>query len=407
MEIDVEIFEKQMEFLEREERIVLFDAGIGSGKTAIGTLWLILHALKYPKTRWFLVSRDHKQLIKSCDVELRKNLERCGLKQGIHFIRRQSPSLEYQFRNGSTIEGGSSINYDSVFRGPSVSGGLFDELDYWSEKAFKTALGRIRVAPEKVRCLTSPKGFNFVYDYFYKSESPNRYVVKGSAFDNPLLSKEYLNDLAESYGPKLYQQEVLGERLNLGEFSAYYEFNRARHINKQAKYIAGQPVYIGLDFNVQHNSAVVAHYLDKKFIVFDEIKIVDDSDTFKMADKIKLLYGNAPKIIPDSSGSNRSTKGGSDLIILKNKGFEVMHTMNPHVIDRVLNTNRLLALDRVMINPKCESLIKDLERVSWKNNKLDQITDKSLTHMSDGFGYLTWKLDPIVSTIVPRPIKFS
>ena len=49
--------------------------------------------------------------------------------------------------------------------------------------------------------------------------------------------------------------------------------------------------------------------------------------------------------------------------------------------------NRLLTDNRIIINPKCKKLIGDLEKVSWKDNKLDQKTDPMLTHMSDNAGY--------------------
>jgi hypothetical protein len=37
----------------------------------------------------------------------------------------------------------------------------------------------------------------------------------------------------------------------------------------------------------------------------------------------------------------------------------------------------------------CEALIRDYERVQWKDNglELDQDTDKTLTHASDGIDY--------------------
>ena len=403
---DIYLFPKQLEFFQRTERNVLFDAGIGAGKTKSGTLWLITQALKYPGTRWYMVSRDHKQLIKSADVELRLNLELCGLKQGVHFDRKQSPGLTYTFKNGSTIEGGSSINYDSIFRGPSVSGGLFDEVDYWSKKAFDTALGRVRVYPEKIRCLSSPKGFNFIYDYFYKEKSTNRYVIQASAFDNPLLSDEYIQDLKETYGDKLFRQEVMGERLNLSANNAFYEFDNKKHIQPITQ-DHNQPIYIGMDFNVQHHSAAVFQYYDKKFHFFDEVRIEDDSDTYKMSARIKARYGTNVKVIPDSTGKSRSTKGISDFTILKNEGFPILYLHNPHVIDRTLNANRILSQGRMLVDPKCKFLIKDLNNVAWTNSgKLDQITDNSLTHMTDAATYGLWLLDPIKSNIPVGPIKF-
>jgi hypothetical protein len=105
--------------------------------------------------------------------------------------------------------------------------------------------------------------------------------------------------------------------------------------------------------------------------------------------------GYVGQVIPDSTGKNRKTSGRSDHLILVDNGLTVLPTRNPFVTDRVNNVNRLLAENRVKIDPKCKKLINDLEKVSWKNNELDQKTDKYLTHISDALGYGLFKLNPI------------
>ena len=116
-----------------------------------------------------------------------------------------------------------------------------------------------------------------------------------------------------------------------------------------------------------------------------------------MANELKLKGLSGAKIIPDSTARNRKTSGQSDIEILKSFGFTVESTYNPFVGDRVNNTNRLLGTGKVEIDPKCKKLINDLEKVVWKNNKLDQSGEnKHLTHVSDALGYGLWKLDPFV-----------
>ena len=103
----------------------------------------------------------------------------------------------------------------------------------------------------------------------------------------------------------------------------------------------------------------------------------------------------AGTVIPDSTGKNRKTSGKSDHLILTDAGFQIPYVFNPFVTDRVNNINRLLTDNRIIINPKCKKLIGDLEKVSWKDNNLDQKTDTNLTHISDALGYMCWKLAPI------------
>ena len=114
--------------------------------------------------------------------------------------------------------------------------------------------------------------------------------------------------------------------------------------------------------------------------------------------KRKGYIGN---VIPDSTGKNRKTSGKSDHQILRENGFNVVPTRNPFVTDRVNNLNRLFTSDKIIIDPKCKKLIGDLEKVVWKNEKLDQNTDPLLTHVSDALGYGAYKLMGFNAEIEP------
>ena len=189
------------------------------------------------------------------------------------------------------------------------------------------------------------------------------------------------------------------KRFLLGEFnddsdgSAYYSFNRDLNVKEiDSSYHTGQ-LRIGMDFNVQPMTAVIAYYVNNIFYIVDEA-FLENSDTYKMVDHLlKKKYKGT--IYPDSTGKNRKTSGKSDHSILEDNGFQVNYTRNPFVTDRVNNINRLLRDGKIIIDPRCKKLINDLEKVSWKNDELDQKTDKMLTHISDALGYLCWSMDPI------------
>ena len=111
------------------------------------------------------------------------------------------------------------------------------------------------------------------------------------------------------------------------------------------------------------------------------------------------LYG-------DAAGAARSTAGQSDYEIIRQffrtePDFKVSHQIksaNPLVRDRVNAVNAMLCNNagerRLLVNPCCKQLIRDLERVSWKadsnDNLLPQLdkTNPGLTHVSDALGYL-------------------
>lgn len=219
----------------------------------------------------------------------------------------------------------------------------------------------------------------------------------GSMLMNPSDNLENIDEnyleILNSLDEKQKKRFLHGEYNDDSDGSAYYAFNRETNVKEFGNEFKQGQIMIGMDFNVQPMTAVVGYYVNKKFYVWDEM-FLENSDTFKMCDQLKTK-GYVGNIYPDSTGANRKTSGRSDHQILLENGFKVTSTRNPFVSDRVNNINRLLRDEKIIIHPRCKKLINDLEKVCWKNDDLDQKTDKMLTHISDAFGYWCWSIDPI------------
>ncbi len=205
------------------------------------------------------------------------------------------------------------------------------------------------------------------------------------------IDEDYLELLAKM--PEKERMRFLeGQYVDGDDGLAYYAFDPEVHISECKR----QPgsMFIGMDFNVQPGVATIFQYRSNTFYFLDEIWIDNNSDTYKIVAELKKrgYYGT---VIADSTGANRRTSGKSDFDILKQAGYTIKYKQNPYVTDRVTNANRLFTDNRIVVDPKCKKLINDFNKVSWKDNKLDQKTDKSLTHMSDAATYGLWALDPI------------
>lgn len=205
------------------------------------------------------------------------------------------------------------------------------------------------------------------------------------------IDSEYL-ELLSSLDEKQRARFLLGQFNDDSDGNAYYAFNREKNVQNFDVPNSGS-ILIGMDFNVMPMTCVVAKYINNKFYIYDEA-FLENSDTFKMSNHLisKKYIGN---VYPDSTGRNRKTSGKSDFDILIESGFKIEPTRNPFVTDRVNNINRLLRDEKIIIHSRCKKLINDLEKVVWKNDELDQKTDKMLTHISDALGYLCWAIDPI------------
>ena len=145
--------------------------------------------------------------------------------------------------------------------------------------------------------------------------------------------------------------------------------------------------------------------------MLDEI-VLHNSNTLEMWEAfVSRVRGWGPppytiRIYGDAAGEARSTSGHSDYEIIRRffrtqTDFKVSYhnkSSNPLVRDRVNAVNAMLRNDqgerRLLVNPRCKHLIRDLERVSWKadghDNLLPQLdkTNPELTHSTDALGYL-------------------
>lgn len=403
--------DKQVEAIKKlggSARHVMLFGGSRSGKTFIAIYALIVRACKEKESRHIALRLTFNSIKTSIWMDtLPKVLNLCFPNLEVKFHR---TDYYISFPNGSELWIGGLDDAKRVEKilGKEFSTIYFNECSQLNYAPIQIALTRL-AQKNKLRkkayydCNPANKT-HFAYWLFMKKLDPleNEPLKRPDNYDSILMNpKDNLENIDDEYLEMLSQlPEKERDRFLNGLFSdasdgqAYYSFDREKHVQDIA--FTNGALYIGMDFNVAPMTAVIFQFVNNKFHILDEAFLMN-SDTYKMCDYLlrKKYRGN---IIPDSTGRNRKTSGKSDHDILKENGFKVMSTHNPFVTDRVNNVNRLLTSDRIVIHPRCKKLINDLEKVSWKDNKLDQKTDSTLTHISDALGYGLWKLEPISST---------
>jgi phage terminase large subunit len=262
-----------------------------------------------------------------------------------------------------------------------------------------------------------PTKRHWSYPLFVKGLDPNSWEPRSDAdnYKKILMNPEdNLANIDEDYLEILSNlPEKDRERFLKGQFTddssgaIYYGFDREKNVRK----LDIKPdinLVFGMDFNVNPMTAVVCQIYDNKIHVIDEIYL-ENSNTPEMAETINKRYPGRWKVIADSTGGNRSTKGPlSDLAHLKNHGLQIPSFRNPFRVDRYAAVNNLLEKERLIIDPKCVKLIRDLEQVSYKEGTdLPETKEKHLTHISDAIGYAAHWAFPIVkiqtsATNLPR-----
>lgn len=377
--------------------------GSRSGKTFIIIYALIIRAAK-TKSRHVIVRRTFASVKRSIFLDtLPKVLSICFPNLPVkwnktdYFVTLPNGSeIWLAGLDDSRVEKILGMEFSTIYFNES------SELDYSSIQVVISRLAQKNELKKKIFFdFNPPDKSHWSYWLFIKGIDPiedtplDNYDEYGYLLMNP---KDNLENIDEEY-LKILEKMPEKDRLRFlnGEFGessdgqVYYAFSRERHVNTVIK--QSGTIFVGLDFNVDPLCGVIFQMIDGKIQVFDEL-FLNNSDTYKACDELKKRgYGGA-RIIPDSTGKNRKTSGQSDFDILRQAGFQIESTHNPFVNDRVNNVNRLFTNDSIIIDSKCKKLIGDLEKVQWKDNKLDQKTDKYLTHISDALGYGCYKLMP-------------
>lgn len=402
---------KAIRLLVTEAIYIMLYGGSRSGKTFIIVYAIIVRATK-KKSRHVMLRKTFNSIKTSIWMDtLPKVIELCFPDLLASWNERNKSDYVWTLPSGSEvwIAGLDDDKRVEKILGKEYSTMFFNEASELSYTSVEIALSRLAensgLEPKAYFDENPPTKRHWSYWQWIKFLNP----VESTPLKNPedyasmlMNPMDNVDNLSKGYLKRLEgMSEDRRNRFLLGEFSdssdgqAYYAFDREMHI-RETKGELGT-MFIGMDFNVNPMTAIVGQYLNNTFYIHDEI-FLPNSDTYKMVDALAKKGFKGCTIIPDSTGANRKTSGKSDHQILRDAGFTIPRVLNPFVTDRVNNINRLFTENRIIINPKCKKLIGDLEKVSWKNEKLDQKTDPMLTHISDALGYLCWKLEPIRPT---------
>lgn len=386
MEINLDLWEKQFEFVFSKERSVLLQCGVGYGKTFSGCVFILMCLQDYHNCSYMIVSRDVPQFKKAVLPEFLKALEMFNYDEGQDYNFNRSSNTFYFKKEKVTIFCVGAQNYDSAFRGPNISVILSDETEYYKPEAWTAMLGRLRKHPELLRCTSTPNGFNHVYDYF-----KDRKVLVAPTWENKTLSTEYIENLRSAYSPKLFAQEVEAKRLLLNVGQVYDEFKEKDHV-KPCKHLLEKTdqLYFFTDYNISNYCGVYMFKKNNHIYCWGE-EHLKFKGTEELAQRIKAAFPDrAVIVIGDSSGNNKRdvSTTQTNYQIFQKYGVPTKHAHNPPVQTRIITTQSNLHHGKITLDPSCKNLIRDLNLVSWLENGKDiDKSDISLSHSSDAFGY--------------------
>mgnify|MGYP005991916933 FL=1 len=356
--------------------------GFGSGKTFVGCLDLLIFFSKYPGTVQGYFGPTYPAIR---DIFFPTFAEAAEL-MGFTVDTKESNKEVHVYRDGKfygTVICRSMDNPTSIV-GFKISRALVDEIDVLKAKkaddAWNKIVARMRLVipgvENSIGVTTTPEGFKFVYNKFANNPSPSYSMVQASTYENAdYLPPDYIATLMETYPEQLITAYLNGDFVNLTSGSVYRSYNRIEHRSRETVQDK-EPVFIGMDFNIDKMAATVYVLRDKAFHAVDQIK--DGYNTPEVADIIKRRYkdkGHKVIIYPDSSGKNRTRMGGvseSDIAILKNAPYNFQckfKPTNPPVKDRINATNAAFENGRLFVNDElCPDVAACYEQQVYAEN---------------------------------------
>lgn len=276
MNIKVQLSRDQTEFMRRDnEPLLIFQAGVGSGKTYVCSIWIITHLL-----------RGHNlvcaaQSFGALRKVLFKNIKDLLREWGINYSEN---------KNDHTITVGEAILYgysaescDDVLGLSNIYGIIIDEAARTPELLYNNMSDRCRgknitTEPFK-RLITSPKSdgpdcrwFNDLCD-----ANPDC-VIEASLLNNPFVSEKYKAELSKRYGvgSPLYNQQVLGKRIATDYLNAIIKYNE---FPSSDNFRLTGPFFYGMDFATAGRDSTVGYVINNTGILEEITENKSDSHT--------------------------------------------------------------------------------------------------------------------------------
>lgn len=357
-----------------------------TGKTYCLVILAIEMCLKNPNTIVKFLSPTKTQVNNNLRPLIRNILEDCPNDLKPEFKIKE---LIYFFPNGSEIQlAGTDKGHADKLRGGDAHLVIIDEAGTCTdlENIMRDILVPTTLVTKGkiIYASTPPKDSDHEFLKFIERAQINGSLVKKTIYDNPRLNQEMINEIIEETGgieTDAFKREYLCELLKSAETSVIPEFTNdlKSQIIKEWPEPPFYDAYVSMDIGFQDLTVILFAYYDfraGKVIVVDELvrtgqqvhlpelaadilKKEEELWTNKLSGEVKKPYLRVSDL---------------DYIVINDLMRHSNYKLNFVVADKadkhgaINNVRVLLKNNRVIIHPRCKTLIRHLDNVKFKNH---------------------------------------
>lgn len=396
----------QQAITQAQQRFKVVIAGRRFGKTHLSIRELCFHARAPEQEVWY-VAPTYKQAKMIVFKKLRKRLLE------LRWVKKvNETNMTFELKNGSTISLKGADNYDSL-RGVGLDYLVLDEFaDIDPEAWYETLRPTLADKQGSALFIGTPKGMNWAKDLYDMAEDyPDEWAsFQYTTVEGGNVKPEEVEAARRSLDERTFRQEF---EATFETFSGRIFYAFSRQYNLEA-FTGDLPyeLHVGVDFNVDPITAVVAAKSGNVLWVIDELKI-HGSNTDELVQELQSRYPTQRIVAyPDPAGAQRKTSAGgrTDHTILRNAGFTVKAPASHNSVrDGINAVNAKLRSSTgettLVIDPKCKYVIECLEKQTYKEGTSIPDKDSGFDHMNDALRYMVDFLYPIRRPAIQAPNK--
>lgn len=273
-------------------------------------------------------------------------------------------------------------------QGSSIKYCYGDEVAKWSPNVFDMLKSRLDKPYSRFDGSCNPESPLHWLKQFIDSSDLDIYVQKYTIFDNPALSKEFVDNLCKEYeGTVYYQRLILGEWVQAqGLIYPMYEEAIEEPPNKEPSRYA-----LSMDYGTMNAfAALLWAQINNTWYVIDEyyysgreegktktdVEYMNDLETW-----LKDIPGRFYTVIDPSAASFIAC-------LYKHTDRFNVKKANNDVLKGIEQTAVAMQTGIMKISPKCKNLIRELGGYVWDDSEYEDRPVKINDHAADAMRYL-------------------